>query len=89
MNIIIKNYSDEYELIWDNFVKNEHFGTVYHTRKFINYHPKNRFEDCSIMVYDNNILVCVLPCCKRDEYFFSYTGATYGGPVISHNYVYI
>jgi hypothetical protein len=87
MNISIKKYKDTDELIWDDFVNKECFGTIYHTRKFINYHPKDRFEDHSILIYDKEILICILPCCKRGEIYFSYTGATYGGPVISKKYV--
>jgi len=83
---IIK-YSKEYLDIWDNFVNNELFGTIYHTRQFINYHPENRFVDESILVYnENKELVTVLPCCKKENKYFSYSGATYGGPVISKKY---
>lgn len=87
MNINIKKYQDNDELIWDEFVNKECFGTIYHTRKFINYHPKDRFEDHSILIYDKEILICILPCCKRGEKYFSYTGATYGGPVFHYKYV--
>jgi len=87
MNITIKKYYDSDELVWDDFVDKECFGTIYHTRKFINYHPINRFEDHSILLYDKEIIVCVLPCCKKDDNYFSYTGTTYGGPVISKKYI--
>ena len=62
--MIIKKYNDMFEILWDNFVDNESVnGTIYHTRKFLNYHPKDRFEDRSIMIFDNsklNNLICVL-----------------------------
>ena len=86
--MIIKKYSDMFEIVWDNFVDNESVnGTIYHTRKFLNYHPKDRFEDRSILIFDNfelNNLICVVPCCKKEDKYFSHSGATYGGPVFSN-----
>jgi len=85
LNVI--KYNNNYSEIWDKFVKEELYGTIYHTRNFISYHPINRFIDESILIYiDNTELVCVLPCCKKNDKYFSYTGATYGGPVISKKY---
>ena len=87
MILNILKYNNSYLEIWDKFVKEELFGTIYHTRKFISYHPINRFIDESILIYnDNSELVCVLPSCKKNDKYFSYTGTTYGGPVISKKY---
>lgn len=88
--MIIKKYNDMFEILWDNFVDNKSVnGTIYHTRKFLNYHPKDRFEDTSILIFDNselNNLICVVPCCKKENKYFSHLGATYGGPVFSNKY---
>jgi len=81
---IIK-YNDELFNIWDNFVKESVNGNIYHTRKFLSYHSPNKFIDESILIYKENIIVCVLPCCKNGDTFFSHKGATYGGPVFSEN----
>lgn len=87
MIFTIKKYQESDFETWDNFINSGGiYGTIYHTRKFINYHPINRFEDESIMIYHDNLLVCVMPCCKKNENFFSYTGATYGGPVFHKKY---
>ena len=83
--MIIKNFENQ-EQEWDDFIKHSFNGTVYHTRKFINYHPKNRFVDKSIMIYDDNILVCVIPVCLNNDKYFSHLGTTYGGPVIIKSY---
>lgn len=88
-DLIIIKYENKYKELWDDFVKNAVFGTVYHTRFFINYHPKDRFIDYSILLFNKTELICVIPACKRnitDELFFSYTGATYGGPVFLKKY---
>lgn len=88
MELIIKKYSKNDENVWDSFVSNSVMGTLYHTRKFINYHPINRFEDHSILIYNNEELICVLPCCYNEnkKKFFSYSGATYGGPAFLKKY---
>lgn len=83
MILKIIKYESRYENIWDNFVKNAILGTIYHTRKFINYHPKDRFQDESILIYKNNLLICVMPCCKCNNKYFSYSGSTFGGPIFS------
>jgi len=84
LNII--KYDHSYFEIWDTFLKDALFSTVYHTRNFISYHPEDRFKDESILIYNENELICVLPCCKKGDNYFSYTGSTYGGPAISKKY---
>ena len=86
LDLRIQIYEKKFEQIWDNFIDNGVLGTIYHTRKFINYHPKERFQDKSILIFNNNVLICVLPCCKKGDKYFSYTGATYGGPVFLKKY---
>ena len=83
---IIK-YNNNLKQDWNNFVSINTFGTVYHLREFLEYHPINRFEDCSILIYHNNILISLLPCCKNNDNYFSYKGATYGGPVIHNDWI--
>ena len=39
---------------WDRFVLNSDNGTIFHTRKFLSYHPKTRFKEASIVVTKNN-----------------------------------
>ena len=75
----IVKYIDELEKEWDTFVKNSVNGTIYHTRKFLNYHPKDRFTDVSILIYDKNKIVCVLPVCQNENGgYFSHSGSTFG-----------
>lgn len=83
----IKCYTEEQEENWDSFVKQKSMnGTFLQTRKFINYHPKDRFKDCSLMIYKGNTLTaCVLGCEwieEGEKVFFSHKGTTFGGIVI-------
>lgn len=81
----------DYEEIWDDFVMNQSVnGTFLHTRRFLNYHPKNRFQDCSVLFYCDKELVAVCPANIVEEngrkIFFSHRGSTYGGLVIAKKY---
>lgn len=83
----IKKFLKDNENEWETFVKQAANGTIYHTRQFLNHH-KDKFIDESIMIYHNDILVCVLPCCQDGELYFSHKGSTYGGPIFSSKLFY-
>jgi hypothetical protein len=72
---------------WDSFVKNSDNGTIFHTRKFLSYHPKTRFKDASIVVMKKDKLFSVLPAVEIERenkiIFSSHSGASYGGFVYS------
>ena len=83
----IKKYSNKNFDEWDEFVLNNSAnGTIFHTQKFLSYHPKDRFDDQSIMLYEKNKLVCVIPCARIGDRFFSHPGTSAGGPVILKKY---
>lgn len=88
MNIFFKKYDKSKLIIWDNFVLERSLnGTIYHTMNFLSYH-KDRFNDCSILIYDKNItnLIAVFPCCEVDGNYYSHKGSTCGGIVILEKY---
>ncbi|RJP68771.1 MAG: GNAT family N-acetyltransferase [Ignavibacteriales bacterium] len=67
---------------WDDFVEKSDNGTIFQTRKFLSYHPKDRFKDASIVVKKKNKLFAVLPAVviERDgkKILSSHQGASYG-----------
>ena len=74
-NLTCVKYNDSiHKDIWEQFVKTGVLGTIYHTRKFMSYHPHDRFEDNSLLLYANGELVCVVPACRKKEVGF--TGCT-------------
>ena len=85
--ITIKKYNNNLKNEWNNFVKNNKFYTIYHLRNFLDYHPITKFQDCSIIIYHYDIIISVLPCCKNNNKYFSYTGSTYGGPIIHNEWI--
>lgn len=88
-NFIVERYSDEKEQEWDDFITNDSVnGTFLQSRRFLNYHPKNRFLDASYMIYNSKKrLIAVCPACEKMEagrrILDSHGGSTYGGIIIS------
>ncbi|WP_253688010.1 hypothetical protein [Treponema sp. OMZ 792] len=82
----IIRYDSSYESLWDDFVLNKSVNGIFlQSRKFLNYHPKERFEDCSLLILIKNNLAAVIPACKDPKdvsCFFSHKGSTYGGIII-------
>lgn len=76
-------YTSGHEKLWDNFVLNFSVnGSIFHTRNFLNYHSLNKFDDCSLLIYLNDTLISVFPCCKEGNTVISHKGSSAGGPVI-------
>jgi hypothetical protein len=89
MNIDIQKYKPELETDWDNFVWQANNGTMFHTRKFLNYHPPERFEDNSLVITKENRILALFPAVVRYEQhrkiLTSHRGASYGGIITKFN----
>ncbi len=74
---------------WDDFVSGSDNGTMFHTRKFLSYHPKTKFIDASIIVTKNDKLFSVFPAAEIQKegkkILSSHGGASYGGFVYNIN----
>ena len=57
----IRRYNDSNYDSWEAFVKSSNNGTLFHSRQFLNYHPENRFQDYSLMLYKKDQLQSVFP----------------------------
>ncbi|WP_237389686.1 peptidoglycan bridge formation glycyltransferase FemA/FemB family protein [Bacillus sp. USDA818B3_A] len=87
----IITYTDEYESKWDNFVQNSKNGTFMQQRKFLNYHSKEKFQDCSLMAFDTkDRIIAVIPAALKFEnessIFCSHPGASHGGIIINQSF---
>ncbi|MDE6760090.1 MAG: peptidoglycan bridge formation glycyltransferase FemA/FemB family protein [Lachnospiraceae bacterium] len=90
MNYRIEKYTSTMQKEWDEFVlKKSINGTFLQTRRFIEYHPKDRFMDYSLIAYKGNaIIACILACELKEaeeKVFFSHKGTSYGGIIVSPN----
>lgn len=76
----VKKYTETDFKTWNNFVEQAKNATFLFQRDFMEYH-KDRFEDYSLMVFDREKLVAVLPANKSEDNLYSHQGLTYGGLV--------
>lgn len=90
--ISIKIYDDSDFNIYENFVNSSINGTIFHLRNFLDYHPKDRFKDNSLLIYQFEKLIAVFPAAllKKNEnnILKSHPGSSYGGLVVKENISY-
>jgi len=87
--IDVYRYHEDISDDWDKFVENSFNGTLFHTRKFLNYHPQERFVDHSLSFQKKGKLFAVFPSAsvrsKSGNILHSHPGATVGSFVTSHS----
>jgi hypothetical protein len=70
---------------WDDYVWNSPGGTIFHTTRFLSYHPAGRFEMMNLQMDEGSEIRCVLPGARVSTgdgpVFRSPVGASFGGPV--------
>lgn len=74
----IRKYDIAVRQEWDSFIGKSKNGTFLFKRGYMEYH-NDRFEDYSLLVYDNKKLRAVLPANVKDDILQSHGGLTYGG----------
>ncbi len=78
----IVRYQPERADEWNAFVKASKNGTFLIDRRYMDYHQE-RFNDHSLMFYDDKQLLAVMPAHVDDDTLYSHQGLTYGGLVMS------
>ena len=77
-NYFVKLYQQSDFLKWNNFISEARNATFLFYRDFMEYH-KDRFDDFSMMVFEGEKLVAVLPANRVGNSIYSHQGLTYGG----------
>jgi len=81
----ILKYQSRDQQKWDDFVRTSNNGTIFHTRRFLGYHPKERFVDHSFIFRKGERWSSVLPAAmvsmQGKRFLISHPGASFGGPV--------
>ena len=84
-----RRYNKNDEAVWDKFVSDSNNGTIFHLRKFLNYHSKDEFVDHSILIIKNKKLFSVFPAAERvvsnQKLLVSHPGSSVGSFVIPEN----
>ena len=74
-----KKFSEKNREEWEKFIDGSTNGTIFHYRKFIDYHETPPFEDSSLLFYKNDTIVAVLPAAIKNNQFVSHPGISFGG----------
>lgn len=78
--VTIKRYNAELKKEWDSFIDNSKNGSFLFKRDYMDYHS-DRFTDFSLLFFDNEKLIAVLPASIHGDEIRSHGGLTYGGVV--------
>lgn len=82
-NYTVRLYNSEDFAIWNTFISTAKNGTFLFHRDFMEYH-QDRFQDFSMLVFDDNKLISLLPANRVGATVFSHQGLTYGGFVFDN-----
>ncbi|MFP5436494.1 MAG: GNAT family N-acetyltransferase [Bacteroidia bacterium] len=77
----VLRYTPENLDAWNGFVAKSKNGTFLFNRGFMEYHA-DRFTDHSLLVFERNTLVALLPAHTEGDILASHRGLTYGGLVV-------
>ncbi|MBK0368758.1 GNAT family N-acetyltransferase [Flavobacterium sp. SE-1-e] len=77
----VRKYQDADFILWNDFIAKAKNATFLFHRDFMEYH-KDRFEDYSLLVFEGEKLVALLPANKVGNTVFSHQGLTYGGLIL-------
>jgi hypothetical protein len=78
----IIRYTEDHRSQWENFVSNSKNGTFHLTRNFIDYHG-TKFNDHSLLAFEEDKLVGLLPMNEVGQSVYCHQGLTYGGWILS------
>ena len=87
--IKVIKFSESKKNKWDSFVNSSNNGTIFHLRKFLSYHPKDRFIDHSLLFYKRAKLIGVIPAAVKKisnkTLFISHPGLSVGSLVVQES----
>jgi len=81
--ITITLYENQHRSAWNTFVKRSKNGIFFFQREYMEYHS-DRFMDHSLLFFQDNKLIALLPANKQDTLLHSYGGLTFGGIISDH-----
>ncbi len=82
-NYTVRRFEPHYTAAWNAFVSTAKNATFLFHRDFMGYHA-DRFQDYSLLVFDGEKLVALLPANRVENTVYSHQGLTYGGFVLGN-----
>ncbi len=84
VGINVKKYNEGDKSLWNDFCNAAKNGLFMFNRDFMEYH-KSRFIDNSLLFYEGDKLIAILPANIKDSTLISHGGLTYGGFITSND----
>ena len=89
MSIKVRKYKESDLTPWDEFVENSNNGTIFHLRKFLGYHPNDKFIDHSLIFHKKQKIISIFPAVYQQKNstieLTSHPGASMGSCVVPEN----
>ena len=79
----VRLYHPQDFTIWNAFISVAKNATFLFDRNFMDYHS-DRFKDYSLMVFDGDKLIAVVPANRVEDTVYSHQGLTYGGLILNN-----
>jgi Acetyltransferase (GNAT) domain len=79
----VERYEPKWQPVWDEFVSRSKNGVFLFQRSYMEYHA-DRFIDNSLLFFDGDKLIALLPANRREDALVSHAGLTFGGFVTDH-----
>lgn len=76
--VSITPYQPEHKTRWDQFVRDSKNGVFLFHRDYMEYHS-DRFADASLLFFDGDRLLAVMPANRQGDVLYSHGGLTFGG----------
>ncbi|MDZ7260589.1 MAG: GNAT family N-acetyltransferase [candidate division KSB1 bacterium] len=87
MSLKVLLYEENKANQWDAFVWGSNNGTLFHTQKFLSYHPPGKFENRSLIFTKEERILALFPATVKMygelKILSSHRGASYGGFVVN------
>lgn len=89
MSILIRKYTEDDSPNWEAFVQAANNGTLFHERRFLSYHPQDRFVDHSLMFEKKGSIKALFPAVEitstGSKALVSHQGSSYGGLIVEQD----
>lgn len=82
--IRVEPYICKHKQIWDEMIANSRNGVFLFFRDYMEYHG-DRFQDASLLFFEEQNLLGVLPANRKGNQVVSHGGLTFGGVISGHN----
>jgi hypothetical protein len=76
----VERYEARHKACWDEFVRQSKNGVFLFYRDYLEYHA-DRFSDCSLLFFQDDQLIALMPANQVGETVVSHGGLTFGGIV--------